>query len=113
MKHDLGYNAAAKATFHRLGKRALLDLAKEMGLARSDFNISNNKAGIAVSGEITLHTDNVYIQLSQRCFGSGNEILYRTCTDRKDYTGGANHTAPVEALENIPQFKDNINLLIG
>ena len=44
-------------------------------------------AGTAVSGEITLHGDHLYVQVSQSALGSHSGILFRTCKGRKDYVG--------------------------
>jgi hypothetical protein len=102
-----GYSEAAarnKAQFHRLGKILLRGMALELGYASGTFAVRNNFAGIAVSGEITLHADDLYVQFSKSCFGNGSlDILYRTCQGRTDYTGGRNHFLPFSALEDYGQ----------
>jgi len=113
MSQNLSYNHERKEVFHVEGKRVLLAVAKSMGLKRGDFDIRNNRAGIAVSGEVTLHTDRVYIQLSQPCYGRNNEVLYRACEGRKDYTGGANNFASVADLEDVDVFASRILNLIN
>ena len=80
-----------KAVLHKEGKRFLREVAKELGLDRSEYDLRNNLAGIAVSGEVTLHTDKVYIQSSDSSLFYGIQILYRVCNGRKDYCGGQNH----------------------
>jgi hypothetical protein len=112
MSESLSYNPEGKAAFHIYGRKALMAVAREMGLTREDFNLSNNRAGIAVSGEITLHTDSLYIQLSQPCYGLHNEILYRTCEGRKDYTGGMNNFASVGEIESPEVFAEMVMKLI-
>lgn len=81
-----------KEAFHRQGKKFLKALAAEMGLLAGEFDVRSNKGGIAVSGEVTLHADQVYIQLRESAVGQrGVHVLYRTCDGRKDYSGGTNH----------------------
>jgi hypothetical protein len=77
-----------KYEFHRLGKKVLKEVAAKMGLTDGSFDIRSNKGGIAVSGEITLHGEHIYIQLYQGSFFK--KFVYRHCEGRKDYTGGIN-----------------------
>jgi hypothetical protein len=86
------YHSGVKAAFHTKGKAFLKNLADELNLAPGTFVVRNNKGGPAVSGEVTLHADNIYIQLSQH-FGSGSSLkaLYRSCKSQKDYGGGQNN----------------------
>lgn len=97
---DIVYNEPKKTVFHREAKKALKDLAKKLGLDSSEYDLRSNKGGIAVTGEITLHTDKLYVQISGDVFGGGLKILYRTCKGRKDYSGGQNNFADVSKLED-------------
>lgn len=73
-----------------------------MRLPSGSFDLRSNKGGIAVSGEITLHHEAVYIQVSQSALGGGMGFLIRTCRGRRDYTGGANNWNPLALLDDIP-----------
>ncbi len=86
-----------KESFHRDGRRLLKLLAAELEYPPQSYDLSCNKAGVAVSGEITLHTDNLYVQLSQHPF-SGKRIAFRICTckARKDHHTGPNNYADLE-----------------
>ncbi len=77
-------------------------LARELGLPRGSTEIRSNKGGIAVSGEIILHHETLYLQVSQSSFGGG--ILYRSCKGRKDFCGGVNHFADVALLDDPPRL---------
>ena len=89
---DVSYNAFGKDAFHTAGKRLLKRIADELGLIKEQFYLRSNHGGIAVSGEITLHTDTLYLQLSQGAlFRGATYILYRRCDGRKDY-GSLRHT---------------------
>jgi hypothetical protein len=99
---NVSYNAPSKDSFHSMARARLRKLALALNLAPGSYDIRSNKGGIAVSGEITLHTDSVYVQVSQpyaATFDSG--ILIRTCKGRRDYTGGPNHFAPLSSLDDI------------
>lgn len=94
------YDEAAKERYHRVVRSRLKLTAKALGLEPSQYTLSSNLAGPAVSGEITLHTDFFYVQVSQ---GSTlPSILYRLCDGRKDYTGGRNMFAHADLL-NTPE----------
>lgn len=98
MEADLSYNADGKARFHRTAKKALKTIAGLLGLQEGTYDLRSNKGGIAVSGEVTLHAEKLYVQISQSCMGRGHEILYRYCKGRKDYCGGHNHYLGIERL---------------
>ena len=54
---------------------------------------------IAVSGEVTLHGEHLYLQICQPATGADSGILIRTCQGRKDYTGGRNNFLPLSWLD--------------
>jgi hypothetical protein len=97
-----------KASFHRIAKRRLKDLATLLGWHPGTFDLRNNKAGIAVSGEITLHHDAVYVQVSQFAAGGRNGILIRSCNGRKDYHGGRNTFADLALLDDLPTLATRV-----
>ena len=66
------------------------------------------RPGIAVSGEITLHHDRVYVQACQPATGADSGILIRICEGRRDYTGGRNHFAPLSLLDDIPALASRV-----
>lgn len=94
------YDAAQKEAFHREARKQLKKLAQELGFASGSYDLRSNKAGIASSGEVTLHHDDLYVQASQSTMGNDKGILIRTCENRKDYTGGSNHFAPLSWLSD-------------
>lgn len=94
------YNAAVKERFHRMAHGRLRRLAKALGFAAGTFDLRSNPGGIAVSGEITLHHEDVYVQVCQPASRADTGILIRTCEGRRDYTGGPNHYAPLRLLDD-------------
>jgi hypothetical protein len=102
---DLSYcDPSLKQAFHQEGRKVLRRIARLMGLQKGQYEVRSNLAGIAVSGEVTLHTDQVYVQIAQPSMGESFAILLRSCKGRMDYTGGMNHFAPIAALQNLEQF---------
>ena len=95
--HEPGYLSGSheqpgpKRTFLNTGRAFLRALAKDLNL--TDYKVSVNPAGIAVSGDCTLigmwGTNGIYIDISDFC-GLNDAILYRSVRHMKDYAGGQN-----------------------
>ena len=96
------YNDAQKRSFHATGRKRLKALAAALGLEAGTYDVRSNLGGIAVSGEVTLHGEHLYVQICQPATGWDSGILIRTCEGRKDYTGGANHFAPLSLARRYP-----------
>lgn len=101
-KQKVSYNSELKSEFLRQGEQLAYIVASKLGLNEDQYDIRVNKGGVAVSGEVTLHTDNIYVQFGQNFNNTG--ILCRTCNGRKDYTGGRNHTYTWDALKDLNKF---------
>ena len=91
------HDADAKRTFHTEARRALRRLAEARQLASGTYEIRVCAGGLAVSGEVILHADELYVQVSIGGFGRG-EILLRRCRGRSDYVGERNHWARMAEL---------------
>lgn len=98
-----------KEAFHAQGMAFLRKLAKALGLPPGTYEVRSNKGGIAVSGEVTLHNDDIYIQLSESCMSRGVQMLYRTCNGRKDYCGHQNMYAKMQDFSGA----DNQERMLG
>ena len=46
--------------------------------------------------------------VSQPATRADSGVLIRTCQGRRDYTGGANHYAPLSLLDDLPALADRI-----
>ena len=120
-RHNLSYvDHKIKVSAHKAMRRILKAFAMlHLGLTEDQFDLRSNYGGIAVSGEVTLHTENLYVQVSQSSFGSDHYVLYRTCKGRKDYTGGPNNWASldiftdVERLQRIVELFENTKIWKG
>ena len=107
------YDYEQKELFHRAAKQRLRLLAKEVGFKKESFDLRSNKAGCAVSGEVTLHHENVYVQVGQSCMGVGFGILIRTCNGRRDFHGGHNHFLPLSDLDKREPLIEVVEHLLG
>ena len=81
-----------KNSMHRAAVRYMRLLAAELGLPPNSFDVRSNKAGIACSGEITLHGNSIYVQVSESFMApQALHFLIRGCKSRKDYSGMGNN----------------------
>jgi len=104
------YNDAFKAKFRLVGKKAMKELARLLGLRT--FDIQFNPGGIAVSGDLRLmgmwsEGNGVYISMNKD-FPSApyGQILYRTIKHMKDFTGGPNQWMSYETLRDPVRLKE-------
>ncbi len=81
------YNETAKAIFKRNGMALLRKVVKILALPKGTYNLRYNAAGIACSGDCTLHSDTFYVTFNLDCCPW---VLVRECKGQKDYTGGRN-----------------------
>jgi hypothetical protein len=107
------YDEQQKRRFHTTARSRLKKLAAEPALPPGSYDVRSNKAGIAVSGEVTLHHTAVYIQVGQFGMSSGHGILIRICKGRKDYAGGPNHFVALTMLDDIPALAAAIRAITG
>lgn len=98
---------ARKERFHALGKQFLRRLADTLGLAPEHYELRSNRGGMAVSGEVTLHSDDLYIQLAEFGTTVGVKMLFRTCNHREDYCGHENHYSSLSVL-SLPEHGANV-----
>ena len=80
---------------------------------RVHIDLRSNQGGVAVSGEITLHHDRVYIQVCQPATGADSGILIRTCDGRRDYEGGRNHLAPLSLLDHPAELAGYVRAVMS
>lgn len=92
---DYGYcDPALKKSMHRAAAAYLRELASALGFDKSQYDVRSNPAGIACSGEITLHTDSLYVQINESFSERGKlQLLIRGCKSRRDYAGMHNNFA--------------------
>lgn len=103
-RRGIGYDPEAKCAFHR-DARAALRAARHLGLEPDQYDLRSNFAGPAVSGEITLHGDEIYVQVSIPCIRPGREVMFRRCKGRQDYLGARNHFCDIAGLSAPHSFR--------
>ena len=107
-RRGITYDAEAKTAFHREAKSSLRALARELGLGPEDYDLRSNYGGVAVSGEITLHSNQAYVQISLGCMGPGREVMYRRCSGRSDYCGERNYYCDIAKATRPASFAAHI-----
>ena len=107
------YEPDRKRRFHTVARARLRRLAAELGFPPASFDLRSNQGGIAVSGEITLHHERVYVQVCQPATRADTGILIRTCEGWGDYTGGRNHFAPLSMLDDIPALAARVRTVMA
>ncbi|HET8534127.1 MAG TPA: hypothetical protein VFL74_01110 [Sphingomicrobium sp.] len=107
------YDDEQKRRFHTTARSRLKKLAAELRLAAESYEIRSNKAGIAVSGEITLHHEQFYLQVGQFGLSSNHGILIRTSKGRRDFTGGPNHFVALYLLDDVPALAASVRAVTG
>jgi hypothetical protein len=104
----IGYTEAEhaeKVAAHHAARATLKKLARDyLMLPVGEYGIRSNMGGPAVSGEITLHCQTLYLQIAQSCMGASGGVMYRACNGMKDYSGGQNRFCEIAALDDLPAF---------
>ena len=106
----VAYDPEAKRLFHARAQQQLKALAAALGLADDQYDLRSNEAGPGTSGEITLHTSSLYVQVRQSCMGPEAGILFRSCQGRRDYVGGVNNFATIDLLHRPVKLARRIKL---
>lgn len=77
-----------KDEFHEAAVSALRDVAAALGYKAGQFEVRSNKGGVAVTGEITLHTTDFYLQLSETAWNPKLGVMFRAVRGLDDYGTG-------------------------
>lgn len=108
----VGHDDAAKRLFHSEARKALRRLADALGLEPGRYDLRVCAGGPAVSGEVILHGEQLYVQVSLSGYGP-NQLLYRRVRDRRDYSGLRNHWATMRELLDPVAFAAKIAADLG
>jgi hypothetical protein len=107
-KKRVSYDPDAKRLFHSRARRQFRQLATALGLAPGAYDLRSNQGGVAVSGEVTLHADRLYVQACQPATGHDSGVLFRSCEGRRDYVGGHNNFASLDLLHQPDELARRI-----
>jgi hypothetical protein len=107
------HDGEQKKSFHRQARVALRALAEELRFPEASYDLRSNRGGVAVSGEITLHHDRVYVQVCQPATGADSGILIRICEGRRDYEGGRNHLVPLSLLDHPAELAEYVRAVMS
>ena len=103
-RQSVAYDPERKRHFHIYARRQLQQLANALALTPGSYDLRSNPAGIAVSGEVTLHADALYVQVSQPATQADTGILFRSCAGQRDYIGRRNHFGSLGLLHEPDQL---------
>jgi len=110
-KHErISYDEELKEKYEKLVTSYFRKVAKLSGA--TEKRISYNKAGIAVSGDVTmvLKLEGGYVYVSHSMDGFfGNKIMARRCSGMKDYTGECNQWLNIDNFKDDSLFIKNLN----
>lgn len=101
-KEDLSYNEEGKKKFRSIGLKAMKELAEILDLKVYDAHF--NPGGIAGSGDLRVmgmwdDAQGIYISMNKDFpNNSWGQVLYRTISHMKDFTGGSNNYLRFEQL---------------
>lgn len=112
-QRGVAHDSAAKQAFHREARTALRALADALGLDDDSYDLRSNMGGVAVSGEIMLHSDDLYVQISICTYERRGQLMFRSCTARDDYCGGRNYAAPFKLLLAPDKLAAKIQQALG
>jgi hypothetical protein len=99
-RKPVAYDAEAKRLFHSRAKSQLRRIATALGLEPGSYDLRSNQAGIAVSGEITLHGDSPLRAGLPIGDGLPQRRPVSDLQGRKDYVGGPNNFASLDLLNS-------------
>ena len=86
----VGYNYHGKEQLIRLQRSWLKAFVARLGIARGTYEIRVNRGGVAVAADVTLHTEELYVQFSETFSSPHLGLLVRSVKGRKDYGSGQN-----------------------
>lgn len=91
-------SAQSKKAFHKVAQKFLKELATDvLKLSPEQFEVRKCLGGPAVCGESILHTDTLYVQVSDKIMHD-RTVMWRECNGRKDYCGKTNNFGNLENL---------------
>lgn len=99
-------SAKLKKHVHAECVKYLKCVASLLGLAASEYTIRSNPAGPGISGEVTLHTDALYVQICPDQMDLG--VLYRRVASRADFVGERNQWYAFVRLLNVARFVETL-----
>lgn len=110
LREKCAYNLPNKEKYRKAAMRFLKALDFELG---GGGDVRYHPAGIACSGDSTLHRDNVYVQFNLDWMCNDLGILVRHCESKKDYTGRRNcwfqfEKLKTEGFESLVRFVNSI-----
>lgn len=101
-----------KSRFHADSKRVLIILAMELGLKSGDYGLRSNKGGIAESGDISLFSSSIQIQILGSWPRAGVQLRFRQSVGQRGKQT-AFHVVPIQALLDVKTLVKRMKCVSG
>lgn len=86
--NSFGYHPQNKSVFLHNTARLAERIAQDLELAPGSYDIRTNRGGIAVSGDVHLQSNSLYVSFTADSeFCGAKRFMFRRCRSRKDYVG--------------------------
>ncbi|MET3762145.1 hypothetical protein [Sphingomonas sp. UYEF23] len=102
---------AAKRTFHRQARLALVSLAEAIGLAAHDILVNTDMRGLSDDGTTELRHAHISIRVRPHSFLPDSEITFNRC--RGGEHAGPVQRAPIAELLDASAFQRRLTATIG
>ena len=102
-RRGVSHDEDAKRLYQAEARKALRRLADALVLDSGTYHIRVYLGGPAVSGEVILHGEQLYVRVSLRGYDPG-EVLFRRVSGRTDHVGARNHWATTSELVDADAF---------
>ena len=93
-------NTGAKAALQRHATRVLRRVAQDLRLGAHAHEIIANPGRRNSTVRVSLRTDTLFVDVLEKCCGSGVAFSFRTRRGRSDLTGGGENHVSLEQLES-------------
>ena len=102
-RRGVSHDEDAKRLFQAEARKTLRRLAEALVLSPSTYDIRVCAGGPAASGEVILHGEQLYVQVSLGGYGPG-EVLFCRVSGRTDLVGARNSWAAIRELVDADAF---------
>ena len=111
-RRGVSHDEDAKRLYQAEARKALRRLADALVLDPATYDIRVCAGGPAVSGEVILHGEQLYVRVSLGGYGP-SEVLFRRVSGRIDHVGARNHWAAISELIDADAFSARLCRELG
>lgn len=101
MKYNYNEVYLRKQAWHDKYERLFLKIARALKLQWHEFEINHRWFGGITLGDITFHTDRLYVSvIGGTTFDENCEFFYRRCNGLRDMKGGRTNKLPLKCFHD-------------